>query len=76
VVPAELQAQARVGQRVTASGTIVDPPGRPRGRLLDQEQSAYGMPFREFRASSLQPIDGPCRRTPEFVVNIEREGTH
>jgi hypothetical protein len=70
VLPANFAAQARAGQRVTASGTIVDPPGRGPDRL-DQQQSAEGMPFREFRVSDLQTADGPCRQSVEFGRDTE-----
>jgi len=65
VVPGELRRQLHLGQRVVATGTIVDPPGRGPSRV-DQQQSAEGMPFREFRATALQPAEGPCRQSAEF----------
>jgi hypothetical protein len=65
VLPGQEPAQVAVAQRVTVSGTIVDPPGRGPDRL-DQEQAAYGTSFREFHVSSLQPANGPCRRTIEY----------
>jgi hypothetical protein len=71
VLPSDLAAQARVGQRVIVSGTIVDPPGYGPDRV-DQQQTAYGMPFREFRASSLQTADGPCRQAVEFGRDAEK----
>src|SRR3954468_11179870 len=65
VVPQHLRDQVRFGQRVIATGTIVDPPGREPSRV-DQEQMADGMRFREFRATALQPTEGVCRASAEF----------
>jgi hypothetical protein len=65
VAPDGLRQQVHIGQRVTAAGTIVDPPGSGPSRV-DQQQAADGMPFREFRATSLQPAEGGCRSSAEF----------
>jgi len=74
ILPDALREQARVGQRVVAAGTIVDPAGHGPSRT-DQQQSAEGVPFREFRASSLQAAEGGCRSTAEFGRDTNHDTT-